>query len=104
MRNISVCWIDTRHGKGEKLVRDRPVKVEEDKTMPDATVIASTSLPPLLREKEVTRALGVSRTTLWEGVKRGRYPQPIKISAKRVMWRADALARLVDQLTPPEQL
>jgi hypothetical protein len=36
----------------------------------------------------------VCRTTWWAGVKAGRYPQPIKIGARCVAWRASEIAAL----------
>jgi len=39
----------------------------------------------LLRE-QVERATGLSRSTLYEMVARGRFPKPIRIGARSVAW------------------
>lgn len=40
----------------------------------------------------------VSRTTWWRGVKSGRYPQGVKISARRTAWRAEDIHNLLNSL------
>jgi hypothetical protein len=41
-------------------------------------------------------AIPVSRTTWWRGVKEGRYPQGVKISARRTAWRAEDIQNLLN--------
>lgn len=55
--------------------------------------------PRLLREKEVIEILGISRSTLWDGVKHGVIPPPLKITRKRIAWRADSVAEHLERLT-----
>lgn len=41
----------------------------------------------------------VSKTTWWNGVKSGRFPQPVKLGAGRAtFWRASDIYKLIDQL------
>ena len=40
----------------------------------------------------------VSKSTWWEGVKSGRYPKPVKLSARTTAWRAEDIRDLIDQL------
>jgi prophage regulatory protein len=47
---------------------------------------------PILRRPQVLACTGVSDTTLWRLVKKGNFPQPIKISAQSVGWFADEVA------------
>lgn len=38
----------------------------------------------------------VSKSTWWEGVRDGRFPQPVKISKKITAWRASDIAKLIE--------
>lgn len=40
----------------------------------------------MLREAQVLERFGISRATLWRGMKDGRYPKPVKIGLKRIAW------------------
>lgn len=39
----------------------------------------------------------VSRSTWWAGVKGGRFPQPVKLGARAVAWRASDIAALIEK-------
>ena len=40
----------------------------------------------------------VSKTTWWNGIQAGRYPQPIKLSDNVTVWRSDDIQNLVDEI------
>ncbi|MGZ4958702.1 MAG: helix-turn-helix transcriptional regulator [Methylomonas sp.] len=40
----------------------------------------------------------VSKSTWWAGVKSGRYPKPVKLSARTTAWRVDDIRALIEQL------
>ena len=40
----------------------------------------------------------LSKTTWWNGVRAGRYPQPIKLSDNVTAWRSDNFQNLVDEI------
>ena len=40
----------------------------------------------------------ISKTTWWDGVKRGIYPKPIKLSQNMTVWRSDDIQKLVDDI------
>ena len=42
--------------------------------------------------KEASKILGVSEKTLWEWVRKGEFPQPIKLSPTITVWRATDIA------------
>jgi prophage regulatory protein len=46
----------------------------------------------LLRRGEVERLTGLSRSTLYEWMKRGDFPQPVKLGARIVAWRESDVA------------
>ena len=47
----------------------------------------------LLRVREVLRIVGVSRATLYEMVRRGAFPAPVRISAIAVGWKQSEVQR-----------
>lgn len=64
------------------------------------TIAHSTSVPMpgagLLRLPQVLAIVPVGKTTWWAGVKEGRYPQPVKISARCTAWRSSDIRKLVE--------
>lgn len=49
----------------------------------------------LLRLNEVLSIVPVSRSTWYAGMKSGQYPAPVRISSRRVAWRANDIAKVV---------
>ena len=45
----------------------------------------------------------VSKSTWWAGVKEGRYPQPVKLSARTTAWRVEDIRELIDCLNRGDQ-
>ena len=39
----------------------------------------------------------VSRSTWWQGVKDGRFPQPVKLGPRVTAWRAEDIASLIER-------
>lgn len=59
-------------------------------------------LPDLVDEDGACRILGgeahpIHRSTLWRGVREGRYPKPIKISGALVRWKAIELIAVIER-------
>ena len=54
----------------------------------------------LLRLPKVLEIIPVSRSSWWAGIKQGRYPAPVKISARAVAWKSEHIKALLDSLTP----
>jgi prophage regulatory protein len=50
----------------------------------------------LLRLPEVKRRVGLGRTSIYEAVARGDFPQPIKLSERAVAWPSDAVSRWIE--------
>lgn len=46
----------------------------------------------ILRRHEVERLTGLSRSTIYDKIARGEFPQPIKLSTKSVGWLESEIA------------
>jgi len=54
----------------------------------------------LLRRPEVEPRTGLSRSTLYDWMQRGEFPQPVKLGARLVAWReSDVVAWLESRET-----
>jgi len=51
-----------------------------------------------MRLPEVLRVIPVSKTSWWEGVRSGRYPQSIKLGPRTTAWRVSDIRKLIDSL------
>jgi prophage regulatory protein len=52
-----------------------------------------------LRLPQVLSVIPLGKTCWWEGVKSGRFPKPIKLSARCTAWRAEDIRQLIAQLS-----
>ena len=48
-----------------------------------------------LRLPEVLRLIPVSKSTWWAGIKTGRYPRGVKLSARTTAWKAEDIHELL---------
>ena len=65
-------------------------------------------IPHLLRLKQIIGdprsdppiepIIPISKSAWWKGVKSGRYPKAIKLSANTTVWREDEVRALVDKI------
>ena len=46
----------------------------------------NTTLPKLLRRREVEAEIGLSRTTIYRLMAEGNFPRPIRVGPKAVRW------------------
>ena len=51
-----------------------------------------------VRLHEVLMVIPVKKTCWWEGVKTGRFPKPVKLSARCTAWKAEDIRALIKQL------
>ena len=58
---------------------------------------ATSETDTFLRDKDVTRITGLSRSTRYEWISQGKFPQPIKLSERVVVWSARELADWQDE-------
>jgi predicted DNA-binding transcriptional regulator AlpA len=62
--------------------------------------LSNTPLPQsgFYRLPQVLALIPVSKSTWWDGVKSGRFPKPVKLSARTTAWRVEDIRALIDQL------
>jgi prophage regulatory protein len=53
----------------------------------------------LLRQPAVLARIGLSKSTLWELVRRGQFPRPVRISSRAVAWRSSEVERWIAERT-----
>lgn len=56
-----------------------------------------------LRLKEVLQLFPVSKSTWWNGVRLGHYPQPVKLATRVTAWRAADILTLIKKLSGESQ-
>ena len=58
-------------------------------------------ITPYLRLKQIVAPHGllpISASTWWQGVKEGRYPQPVKLSKRVTAWNGEDIADFLERL------
>lgn len=48
--------------------------------------------PQVYRRREVEKLTGLSRSTLYEQMAKGRFPRPVRLTQRAVAWRAEDVA------------
>ncbi len=51
-----------------------------------------------IRLNQILQVIPVCKATWWNGVNSGRYPKPVKISARCTAWRVEEIKELVDAI------
>lgn len=54
-----------------------------------------------LRIKQVLQFIPVSKSTWWNGVKDGRFPQAVKLGPRTTAWRAEDIKSYIEQFEIP---
>jgi predicted DNA-binding transcriptional regulator AlpA len=52
-----------------------------------------------VRLSQVLEVIPLGKTCWWEGVKSGRFPKPVKLSARCVAWKAEDIRELITRLS-----
>jgi len=55
----------------------------------------------LLRLPDVLKQIPVSRSSWYQGVRLGMYPDPVLIGKRTVAWRSDEIDQLASKFQPP---
>jgi len=57
-----------------------------------------------VRLSAVLHHIPVSKSTWWDGVKKGRFPQPVKLSERCTAWRTEDIHALIKELAHAAKL
>lgn len=49
-----------------------------------------------LRLPQVLTLIPISRSSWWDGIKKGKYPQGIKLGSRTTVWRAEDIRTLIN--------
>jgi prophage regulatory protein len=52
-----------------------------------------------VRLPQILKVIPLCRTCWWEGVKSGRFPKPVKLSARCTAWRAEDIRELIKNIS-----
>ena len=52
-----------------------------------------------VRLRQILTVIPLGKTCWWEGVKSGRFPKPIKLSARCTAWKAEDIRALIERLS-----
>jgi predicted DNA-binding transcriptional regulator AlpA len=55
-------------------------------------------LRQIIGDDNTPAIIPIKKSSWWQGVKDGRYPQPVKLGPRTTAWRADDIRALVDRL------
>jgi len=47
----------------------------------------------------VLQVLGIGKSSLWAGIKEGRYPKPVKLGPRTTVWKVDDLRNFIAQFS-----
>lgn len=58
------------------------------------------SLPTegFVRLKQILEVFPIGKSSWWQGVKDGKYPQPIKLGPRTTAWRVEDIRKLIAEL------
>jgi prophage regulatory protein len=58
----------------------------------------------LMRIPEVTQTTGLTKSTVYDLIRKNRFPRPIKLSERASAWRADELEKWIAARTKASRL
>ena len=56
-----------------------------------------------LRLPQILAIFPISRSSWWEGCRTGRFPRPIKLSARTTVWRVEDILALMARINAQNQ-
>ena len=62
----------------------------------DTPIVPTTGF---LRLKQVLQFIPIGKTAWYAGIKEGRFPKPIQLSARTAVYRAQDIATLIDKIS-----
>ncbi|PIE65389.1 MAG: AlpA family transcriptional regulator [Desulfobacterales bacterium] len=58
----------------------------------------STTLPRILRKKEVLKISGKSESTLYRDIRAGSFPAPVRLGENSIGWKEESIRAWLDDL------
>jgi len=52
-----------------------------------------------VRLSQILEVIPIGKTSWWEGVKSGRFPQSVKLSERCTAWKAEDIRNLIKQIS-----
>jgi prophage regulatory protein len=83
-------------------------KLQTSRTPIQSAAAPAPQLPQtgFLRQRQVLAFVPISKSTLWRRVQVGSFPEPVKLSTRITVWRAEDLRRWIEAAAvtaaPPE--
>ena len=62
--------------------------------------VASEQRTQLLKLPDVLKRIPVSRSSWYQGIRLGMYPEPVRIGKRSVAWRSNEIDQLVNKFQP----
>lgn len=61
---------------------------------------SKTKLPDegFVRQPAVLEVIPVSKSAWWDGIRKGRYPQPVRLGPRTTAWRVEDIRELIARL------
>jgi len=86
----TLCLVDFEVNKST--AKPETVQKRKIQALPTDSTFALMKLPQVLAHMQVSRSCWL------DGVRKGRYPEPVRLSERRVAWRVSDLKAFVDSL------
>ncbi len=61
-------------------------------------------LKQIIGDREHTPIIPVSKSTWWDGIKKGRFPQPVKLGPRTTAWRVEDIRALIERTNAVEPI
>lgn len=55
-----------------------------------------------VRIGQILKIVPVGKSTWWNGVKTGEYPQPVKLSPRTTAWKVEDIRKLIEEIGSTE--
>ena len=64
-----------------------------------------TNIPAIgfLRLPQVLAIFPISKSAWWEGCRTGRYPKPVKLGPRTIVWRAEDITAFINRINSQQQ-
>ena len=88
--------VQRSHMKSAEVAASAAPETPRSTTQRAAAAAAQLPQTGFLRQWQVLAFVPISKSTLWRRVQVGSFPEPVKLSARITVWRAEDLRRWID--------